>query len=385
MTDKFQDKDMEAVSGSRNSLRFLMSEDVVFSEGSLIDAIKECGVTPNRDAAVFQRLKAFVSERGELPFRLSNHEHHTLRNCETGKAIDYLIYRYKFFLASKEKEVFDFPPYMLIEPTSACNLRCSMCFQVDPTFTRKPFMGMMKMDLFRSIVDQAAEEGCYAITMASRGEPLMHPKFCEMIDYVSDKNRFHDIKINTNAVFLTSEISHRLLSSDLNIFVFSIDHYEKDAFEKVRVNADFDSIRKNIDELLEIRTKHYPNSKCEFRISGVRVDPSLDEEKFNRFWGNDLMSVSLTKMNKRWNTYANDPHPDNSSACNFLWDRMYVWFDGKCNPCDSDYKSFLSYGDASKTPLRDIWNGVELARLREAHLAGCRHELNPCDRCGLSF
>ena len=30
----------------------------------------------------------------------------------------------------------------------------------------------------------------------------------------------------------------------------------------------------------------------------------------------------------------------------YLWDRMYVWFDGKVNPCDADY-ALLSY-DVSK-------------------------------------
>ena len=35
-----------------------------------------------------------------------------------------------------------------------------------------------------------------------------------------------------------------------------------------------------------------------------------------------------------------------------FWDRMYVWFDGKCNPCDADYKSYLSYGDVSKIQLK---------------------------------
>ena len=39
----------------------------------------------------------------------------------------------------------------------------------------------------QKIVDEADEIGVGAITLASRGEPLMHPKISEMIKYVSSK------------------------------------------------------------------------------------------------------------------------------------------------------------------------------------------------------
>ena len=69
------------------------------------------------------------------------------------RILKYLNFRYKFNKASNQKKVFDYPPYLLIEPNAACNLRCPMCFQIDKTFTRKPFMGVMKWDLFTKVVD----------------------------------------------------------------------------------------------------------------------------------------------------------------------------------------------------------------------------------------
>ena len=52
------------------------------------------------------------------------------------KLVQYLTFRYKFFLASSEKINLGFPPYLLLEPVSACNLRCPFCFQIDKSFTR---------------------------------------------------------------------------------------------------------------------------------------------------------------------------------------------------------------------------------------------------------
>ena len=44
------------------------------------------------------------------------------------KIIKYLIFRYKFYIAGKNKINLGYPPYLLIEPVSTCNLRCSFCF-----------------------------------------------------------------------------------------------------------------------------------------------------------------------------------------------------------------------------------------------------------------
>ena len=33
-----------------------------------------------------------------------------------------------------------------------------------------------------------------------------------------------------------------------------------------------------------------------------------------------------------------------AEPCSDLWRRMFIWWDGVVNPCDSDYKSTLSVG-----------------------------------------
>ena len=56
-----------------------------------------------------------------------------------------------------------------------------MCFQTDKTFTTSEFMGHMTLNLFHTIIDMAHSSGVGAITLASRGEPTLHPKITEMI------------------------------------------------------------------------------------------------------------------------------------------------------------------------------------------------------------
>ena len=57
------------------------------------------------------------------------------------KIFRYLVFRYKFLKCGREKINLGYPPYLLIEPVSTCNLRCPFCFQKEITFTRKHIGG----------------------------------------------------------------------------------------------------------------------------------------------------------------------------------------------------------------------------------------------------
>ena len=60
-----------------------------------------------------------------------------LKRHNRNKWTEYLIYRYEFKSIPKSKMHSDYPLYVLIEPTSICNLRCKMCFQVDSSFVNR--------------------------------------------------------------------------------------------------------------------------------------------------------------------------------------------------------------------------------------------------------
>ena len=190
-------------------------------------------------------------------------------------------------------------------------------------------------------------------------------------------------KFITNATFLDDKLIHSL-KNDINIIQISADHYLKKDYEELRLNSDFEKIVKNVDNLFSIREKNYPNSKSEIRVSGVDARKNLDREKFREFWIKRSDHVSAGMPVERWNTYENDLHPELNKPCELLWNRMYIWFDGKANPCDSDYKSYLSYGNATDDSIKKIWKS-KIHEIRNNHLNNKRNEVNPCNRCGADF
>ena len=301
------------------------------------------------------------------------------------KITNYIIFRYKFFIAGKEKINLGYPPYLLIEPVSTCNLRCPFCFQTDKSFTKKPFMGVIDFDFFKKVVDEADQLEIGAITLASRGEPTLHKNFVELVEYVGNKKNIFELKINTNGTFLNEAICHSFFKNNVTQVVVSSDHYIKKDYERLRLGSNFEKVVKNVDLLFSIRKNFYPNSLTEIRISGVDNERNLDRKKFKEFWIKRSDHVTAGFPLERWNTYENKIHPDIIDPCENLWDRMYVWFDGKVNPCDADYKSNLSYGDLGKYSIKEIWNNKIAEKLRSEHLGNERLKTEPCDRCGVTY
>jgi radical SAM protein with 4Fe4S-binding SPASM domain len=323
----------------------------------------------------------------KLNFPINKHiEMFILKNQkDINKVIKYIIFRYKFHLAGSKKINFGYPPYLLIEPVSTCNLRCPFCFQTDKSFTKKPFMGVIDFEFFKNIVDQADEMGTGAVTIASRGEPTMHKKYAQMLEYLNKKNNIFEIKTNTNGTYLNEEICHAIFKNNVTQVVVSSDHYIKEDYERLRLGSNFEKVVKNVDMLFNIRKEHYPDSLTEIRISGIDNERNLDRKKFKEFWIKRSDHVTAGFPLERWNTYENNVLPDIKDPCENLWDRMYVWFDGKVNPCDADYKSYLSYGSAKEYSLKELWNNKINSNIRNNHLNNKRNELNPCDRCGVTF
>ena len=300
------------------------------------------------------------------------------------KVYRYINFRFFFEQVSLKKIETDYPPYLLIEPVSTCNLRCPFCFQTDKTFTKKPFMGTMKLDLFKNIIDQANELGVGAITIASRGEPTLHKDLGEMLKYAKSKENIFEIKLNTNATKLTEGLCNQIFESEVNQVVISADHYEKKTFEELRKNSNFETIVKNVKLLFETRKK-FKNPLTEIRVSGIDFYKSTNKNIFRDFWIKISDEVTIGDALERWDTYNNKPHPEINDPCENLWDRMYIWFDGKVNPCDADYKSYLSYGNVNEFSIKKLWNSKIIKNIRNKHITNQRSEIDPCNKCAVTF
>lgn len=292
----------------------------------------------------------------------------------------YLFHRYRYDVYPSKKILDDYPPYIQIEPTSVCNFRCVFCYQTDSSFNKKNqgHMGKMPIELYKDIIDQI-EGNIEFLSLASRGEPLLCDSLPEMLDYSMGK--FMNLKLNTNASLLTESLCHSLLQGSVKTLVFSADAAEEPLYSQMRVNGKLEKVLKNIEMFQSIKSKHYGDSSLITRVSGVMFDERQNMSSMTKLWSSLVDQISFVKYNPWENIYNSEPN-DVKSACSDLWRRMFVWYDGKVNPCDTDYKSTLCFNSLdSVNTISKIWQSESYNNLRNKHLTEKRNEIEPCRRC----
>ena len=301
-----------------------------------------------------------------------------LLTFEDKDILKYLVHRYRYEIFPIKKILDDYPPYLQIEPSSICNYRCVFCFMTDKSLTdkRNGHMGQMSLELFKKIVD-AAENKVEFISLASRGEPMACKDISKMLEYTVGK--FLNLKINTNASLLNEEKIHAILSGGVKTLVISADAADKESYKSLRVNGNLEKVLKNLELFNNIKEKNYSSSKIITRVSGVKVS---DEQKFNdmeKVWGGLVDQVAFVNYNPWENSY--DKETNNiKQPCSDLWRRMFIWWDGKVNPCDVDYKSKLSVS-IFNSDLKSLWNCKAYENLRSVHIDEKRNQLKPCNAC----
>jgi len=284
---------------------------------------------------------------------------------------------------NRDLEVMQFPKYLVIETTNACNLKCIMCPRVD--MTRK--VGFMDFGLFKKIIDEAAGKAEF-IYLHFFGEPLLNKDIFKFIDYACGKCM--TIAFSTNATFLTKEISEDLLKSQLDFLIISMDSINKSTYDKIRINGDFETTIKNIENFL---AKHEElKSTLNVSIQIIRMNQNETEiDEFTSKW--DIRS-GINVVVKGLHDYANQVKGINQLAafnqpdiagrvCADIWRGLVIGWDGVVVPCcnDFDYKNIL--GNIRVATLSDVWNSTEMKKLRQQQVDGKQKDNVLCRGCSI--
>lgn len=109
---------------------------------------------------------------------------------------------------------------LYIEPTSACNLQCPMCF-------RHTWFDEQICDMPYEVYEQVMEGlplSVETIFFGGMGEPLHHPRLTDMMKVAKEKGL--RVEVLTNGSLLTDKMAKTLLSLDLDRLWVSMDTIE---------------------------------------------------------------------------------------------------------------------------------------------------------------
>src|SRR4030066_914521 len=148
------------------------------------------------------------------------------------------------------------PMRLWIEPTSFCNLKCPMCTSKD---IPEDQIGYMDWDLYKKIIDEA-KGFVHDINLFLGGESLFHKRLPDMIRYAKENGI--RTRLSTNATVLTKEKREALLDAGLDFIIFSFDGYEKEVYETIRINANFEKTLGHIKGFLEEKKRRGGGRPC---------------------------------------------------------------------------------------------------------------------------
>lgn len=307
--------------------------------------------------------------------------------------------------------------FLQIEPTTRCNFTCGFC--------AGRYMEQADLDfaLFEALVSQSP--GLEHVELQGEGEPLMHPRFLEMVALL--RGRGIKVSFISNGSYLHKEMIDKLLDLGIEKISVSLESADPAAFRHIR-GGKLEKVLRGISELLEERNRRgLERPVVGFSITvlrdtraelspilslyrslgldgGVTVQPlsampdylkhypaamraqALSETEVSDLWvqhvtNRELRSIQRTRKHAKVRGFYEElfaKFRTGGRSCPWLDSGVYVNFRGEASPCcmvkDTAQHGF---GTVGTQPMSEILQARE--RLREqlgrgelpAACAGC--------------
>jgi len=151
------------------------------------------------------------------------------------------------------QRAFNRPFYIFLEVTNRCNLACIMCGRThDPRYEIKGHTGDLTLERVKRL-DSFYPHATFTIPTGV-GEPFINLELVPIIKYL--KSRGTQVSLTSNGTILNKIHSTEMIQCGLDKIIFSIDGATQQTFERIRVNARFNTVIGNVARLKELKAQH---------------------------------------------------------------------------------------------------------------------------------
>jgi MoaA/NifB/PqqE/SkfB family radical SAM enzyme len=153
------------------------------------------------------------------------------------------------------------PLYIAWQVTNECNLACLHC--IEESGPGKAFPDEMNREQIFHVLEQVMDAQVPYLSF-SGGEPMGHPLFFEMAEYVCGRDG--QLKIETNGHYLDPGTCERLAKLGVRAVQVSLDGASAETFNRMRVRGDFGRVIEGLGNL---------------RAAGVPIEINFSPTCFN--------------------------------------------------------------------------------------------------------
>jgi radical SAM protein with 4Fe4S-binding SPASM domain len=251
----------------------------------------------------------------------------------------------------------------------------------------------MSMELYKKIVDDAAQIGIKELGLSNYGEPLLDKFLFERIEYAKSKGM--QVGLTDNGTLLgRNDNVVRLLNSNPDWIEISIDGVTKQTYEKIRVGAKFEDLVDGFTKLVTERGKK--NGNPAIYISCVVQAENYDEIRSNKkrinkiFEGADYigfnpMDTRVGDKDKSLPSGIDFRTPAKRIKYNYPCRRPFntiiVLVDGSVALCCLDYDGKVRLGDLNVQSIKEVWNTERYKKIRSLQLEGSGRQIEICKNC----
>lgn len=165
--------------------------------------------------------------------------------------------------------------FVRMDTNNFCNLACTMCpFSATKEGLKKEIMSFA---LYQKIAKDIFPLIRY-LCLSCGTEPLMTPGFENYLT-LAKGYKVPFISFCTNGMLLDKEFSRKIIEIGISEVIISIDASKKGTFEKIRAGAKYDTIFKNISDLVELK------KELKSKLPNLRFNCVMQRENFNELEG----------------------------------------------------------------------------------------------------
>ena len=282
------------------------------------------------------------------------------------------------------------PLEVSVEVTNVCNFKCAFCPQSSPTHFDVVERSYLKEDRAREILTQVRDLGYdkSLLHWTLDGEPFMSKEFADLCTVASEEG-FTNQYFASNMALTTTERAHELPSNVR--YTLTVDYCaDAEIFEVHRgTSGSWESVRENIVGILndpnlahvffEVKdmTSYTVSDPVELEKSMAALQALFPEsdriQYFSKVFHNAAGFLPNTKSSKGYR------------LCPYPWSSLNIASNGDVVACCRDLQHKSTLGNVLDQPLKEIWNGPRMRKLRRSLIDGKPANENACRDCDLPW
>lgn len=289
------------------------------------------------------------------------------------------------------------PVMLMVEPTTACQLKCPHCPTGRGDLSRPS--GTMTYQQFVDFWDQI-HPAPFRLQLWNQGEPLASKHTPDIIRHATASGA-RVIMASNVELLAKGDLAGQIVASGLAELVLSLDGATPESHAKYRVGGDFGLVEKAIQRVVDVKRQldvRHPIITWQFLLFRHNLDEVDEAKRLAKEWGCNRIIFKTAQLEAFDRSEGETWLPDYPKLrrydlvgdkwvlrraerpfCNRIYASAVVQWDGDVVPCCFDKDGDHVVGNVFQQSFNQWWRGEKYRDFRRMILTGERPEM--CANC----